>query len=176
MRTSRWRAKSAKCWEPEDRERRGPSPLALLARDAHRGRMVRKVDRIATVFVSAAVGLQALIPGWQIMSHGSVYGFKLPATWLSSYWPFEGFFVAGLVLVVVVGGGCVATAVVNLISARAGAVAGLLMGLVLVGWIAGELTFMTQTMVMTWVILGSGIALVALSAPYALPELRLKHG
>ena len=135
--------------------------------------MARKMDRIAIVLVSALVGLQALIPGWQIMTDGSVYGFKLPGTWLSRFWPFEGFFVAGLVLLVVVGGGCLATAAINLISARAGAIAGLLMGVVLIGWIGGELVFMTQTMVMTWVILGSGIALVALSAPYALPELRL---
>lgn len=134
--------------------------------------MARKLDRIAIVFVSAVVGLQALIPGWQIMTDSSVYGFKLPATWLSSYWPFEGFFVAGLILLVVVGVGCLATVVINLISARAGVVAGLLMGIVLVGWIAGELVFMTQTMVMTWVILGSGLALIALSAPYALPQLR----
>ena len=139
--------------------------------------MARKLDRIAIVLVSAVVGLQALIPGWQIMTDGSVYGFKLPATWLSSYWPFEGFFVAGLILLVVVGVGCLATAVINLISARAGAMAGLLMGIVLVGWIAGELVFMTQTMVMTWLILGSGLALIALSAPYALSQLgtRLTH-
>lgn len=136
--------------------------------------MVRKLDRIAIVFVSAVVGLQALIPGWQIMTDGSVYGFKLPATWLSNYWPFEGFFVAGLILLLVVGVGCLATAVINLISARAGAVAGLLMGIVLVGWIAGELVFMTQTMVMTWAILGSGLALIALSAPFALPQLRTR--
>lgn len=136
--------------------------------------MARKLDRIAIVLVSAVVGLQALIPGWQIMTDGSVYGFKLPATWLSSYWPFEGFFVAGLILLVVVGVGCLATAVINLISARAGAMAGLLMGIVLVGWIAGELVFMTQTMVMTWLILGSGLALIALSAPYALSQLRTR--
>ena len=120
------------------------------------------------------VGLQALIPGWQIMTDGSVYGFKLPPTWLSNYWPFEGFFVAGLILLVVVGVGCLATAVINLINARAGAVAGLLMGIFLVGWIAGELVFMTQTMVMTWVIFGSGLALIALSAPFALPQMRAR--
>jgi hypothetical protein len=45
----------------------------------------------------------------------------------------------------------------------------LVMGLVLVGWIGGELVFLTQTMVMTWVILGSGCVLIALGAPYALP-------
>lgn len=30
---------------------------------------------------------------------------------------------------------------------------------------------MTETMVMTWIILGSGVAMIAMSAPYAVPEL-----
>lgn len=130
--------------------------------------MLRKIDRTAIVLVSAFVGLMALVPGWQIMTDGSVYGFKLPTGWLSRYWPFDGYFVAGLVLLVVVGGGCLATALVNLRSQRAGAIVALAMGVVLVGWIAGELVFLTETMVMTWVILASGVVLVALAAPYAL--------
>src|SRR5665213_3036471 len=105
------------------------------------------------------------------MIDGSVYGFKLPTDWLSSYWPFSGFFVAGLTLLVFIGGGCIATAVVNIVNARTGAVAGLIMGVFLIGWIAGELIFLTQTNIMTWLILASGVILVALSAPYALPEL-----
>ena len=133
--------------------------------------MLRRLDRIALALVSAAVGLQALVPGWQIMTDGSVYGFKLPTAWLSSRWPFGDYFVAGLVLLVVVGGGCVGTAIVNIFRPAAGAVAALGMGLVLVGWIAGELVFLTQTMVMTWSILAAGVVLVLLSAPYALPEL-----
>lgn len=130
--------------------------------------MIRKVDRIAIVLVSAAVGVQAIVPGWQIMTDGSVYGFKLPTAWLSSAWPFADFFVAGLVLLVVVGGGCLVTAGVAAFNEGAGWVAGLLMGFVLVGWIGGELLFMTQTMVMTWIILGAGLALIGLSSPYAL--------
>lgn len=136
--------------------------------------MVRKLDRIAIVVVSAAVGLMAIVPGWQIMTDGSVYGFKLPADWLSSYWPFDGFFVAGLTLLVVIGGGCLATAAINMVNARAGFVAGLIMGIVLIGWIGGELLFLTQTSFMTWLILAAGIVLVALSAPYALPELNAR--
>lgn len=133
---------------------------------------LRKLDRIAIVIVSAAVGLQAIVPGWQIMTDGSVYGFKLPAGWLSDAWPFSGFFVAGLILLVVIGGGCLVTACIALFNEGAGSIAGLLMGMVLVGWIGGELIFMTQTMLMTWIILGSGLVLIALSAPYALPRLR----
>jgi hypothetical protein len=131
-------------------------------------RMLSKIDRTAIVVVSAFVGLMALVPGWQIMTDGSVYGFKLPKDWLSSYWPFEGYFVAGLFLLVVVGGGCLLTALVNVYSARAGSFVALGMGIVLVGWIAGELVFLTQTMIMTWVILASGVVLIALAAPYAL--------
>jgi hypothetical protein len=132
--------------------------------------MLRKLDRIAIVAVSALVGLQAVIPGWQIMTDGSVYGFKLPESWLTADWPFRGYFVAGLLLLVVVGGGSLATAAVNVFNAKAGAVLALGMGSVLVGWIIGELVFMTETMVMTWIILGSGVLLVLLAAPYALPE------
>ena len=132
--------------------------------------MLRKLDRIAIVVVSAAVGVQAIIPGWQIMTDGSVYGFKLPLTWLRPAWPFADFFIAGVLLLVVIGGGCLLTAVINVFNERAGAVAGLVMGLILCGWIVGELVFMTETMVMTWIILASGLLLVALSAPYALPE------
>jgi len=135
--------------------------------------MLRRVDRIAIVVLSAAVGLQALIPGWQIMTEGSVYGFKLPVDWLSSYWPFGGFFVAGLMLLVVIGWGCIATAVLNIVNRRVGTLAALLMGVVLIGWIAGELIFLTQTNIMTWLILGAGVALVGLSLPYALREV---HG
>lgn len=101
--------------------------------------MLRKLDRIAIVLVSAAVGLQAIIPGWQIMTDGSVYGFKLPTSWLSSAWPFPGFNIAGLVLLVVVGWGSLVTACIAAFSEKAGFVAALLMGFVLVGWIGGEL-------------------------------------
>ena len=138
--------------------------------------MIQKIDRIALTIVAAAVGLNAIVPGWQIMTDGSVFGFKLPTTWLTGYWPFSDYTVAGLLLLVVVGGGCLATAVVNALSRRAGAVASLVMGCVLVGWIAGELVFMNQTMVMTWVILGSGILLIALSAPPAWPVLTRSTG
>jgi len=69
---------------------------------------------------------------------------------------------------VVVGGGCLLTALVNVYSARTGSFVALGMGIVLVGWIGGELVFLTQTMVMTWVILASGVVLIALAAPYAL--------
>ena len=133
--------------------------------------MLRKLDRIAIVLVSAAVGLQAIIPGWQIMTDGSVYGFKLPTSWLSGAWPFADFTVAGLILLVVVGGGSLVTACIAAFREKAGSMAALLMGFVLIGWIGGELIFMTQTMVMTWIILGSGVLLLALAAPYAVPEL-----
>jgi hypothetical protein len=133
--------------------------------------MLRKLDRIAIVVVSGLVGLMAVVPGWQIMTDGSVYGFKLPADWLTNYWPFGGYFMAGLLLLVVIGGGCIATAAVNAVTERAGVLVALVMGFVLIGWIGGELIFMTQTMVMTWIILACGVILVALSAPYSLPEL-----
>ncbi len=133
--------------------------------------MLRKADRIAIVLVSLAVGAQAIIPGWGLMADGSVYGYKLPLDWLNPAWPFADYFWAGFILLVVVGLGGLLTAGVNIVNERAGAIAALLMGLVLIGWIAGELIFLNQTMVMTWLILASGFVLVALAAPYALPAI-----
>ncbi len=133
--------------------------------------MLRKVDRIAIVLVSLAVGLQAIIPGWGLMADGSVYGFKMPLEWLTPAWPFADYFWAGFILLAVVGLGGILTAAVNVVSPRAGAVTALVMGLVLIGWIAGELIFLSQTMVMTWMILAAGFVLVALAAPYALPAI-----
>jgi len=133
--------------------------------------MIAKLDRIAIVLVSLVVGLQAIIPGWGLMVDGSVYGENLSPSWLSPAWPFDGYFVAGLMLLLVVGGGCLFTAAVNVVSRRAGSLSALFMGLVLIGWIGGELIFLTQTMVMTWVILASGFALVLLAAPYAMPQI-----
>lgn len=54
----------------------------------------------------------------------------------------------------------------------------MLVGVVLIGWIGGELIFLTQTNIMTWLILGSGVVLIALSLPYALHELNrfIPHG
>lgn len=134
--------------------------------------MIRKIDRIGIVLVSLFVGLMAIIPGWGLMADGSVYGFKMPADWLSSAWPFEGYFVAGLILLVVIGAGSLITAAVNVVSRRAGPIVAMVMGLVIIGWIAGELVFLTQTMVMTWIILGCGVFLVLLAAPYVMPEHR----
>jgi hypothetical protein len=116
--------------------------------------------------------LHAIIPGWQMITSGTVYGFKIPSDWLRSYSPFQDYFLPGLIRLVVIGGGCLLAAVASLGSARVGPVASLAMGVVLASWIAGELILMTQTMIMTWVILGAGILLIPLSAPYAVPEVR----
>jgi len=124
------------------------------------------LNRIAIVVVSGLVGLNAILPGWQLMTSGSVYGYKLPTDWLSSYWPFADYTVAGLVLLVVIGAGGVAVAIASALSARLAPVLSLIGGLVLVGWIAFELIFLTQTMIMTWIILGAGLVLIALAAPY----------
>jgi hypothetical protein len=134
--------------------------------------MVRHVDRAFVVIVTAAVGLSAIIPGWTIATSGTVGGFRLPADWLSGYAPFSDFNVPGLILLVVIGIGRVLTAALNVADARVGSILALAYGLVLVGWIVGELVFMTQTMVLTWVILAAGVIVAVLAAPDALPALR----
>lgn len=129
------------------------------------------LSRIGIVLVAGLVGLNALLPGWQLMTSGSVYGYKLPTDWLSSYWPFGDYTVAGLALLVAIGGGCIAVAVASALSPRLAPVLSLAAGVMLVGWIGCELLFLTQTMVMTWIILGAGFVLIALAAPYWIPRL-----
>ena len=134
--------------------------------------MLRKLDRAAIVLVSLGIGVPAVVPGWQIMTTGSVFGYALPHSLLGDRWPFPDFFAGGLLLLVVIGGGGIATAVVNVLSARLGPPVALAMGLVVMGWIVGELVFLTATMALTWIVLGGGVLLAALAAPYALAELR----
>jgi hypothetical protein len=138
--------------------------------------VLRRFGRAAIVIVTALMGLTAIIPGWTMISSGTVGGYKLPADWFSSYAPFSDFLVPGLILLVVIGLGGVLTAVLNIVSADLGSFAALVYGLVLIGWILGELVFMTQTMLLTWVILGAGLVLVALAAPRVLPALRQRLG
>ncbi|TMC09121.1 MAG: hypothetical protein E6J41_11305 [Chloroflexi bacterium] len=134
--------------------------------------MLRRIDRAVVVIVTAVVGLSAIIPGWTIATSGTVGGFRLPAEWLSGSAPFRDFVIPGLILLLVIGVGGVLTATLNVADNRLASVVALAYGLVLVGWIAGELVFMTQTMVLTWVILAAGVVVAVLAAPDALPALR----
>jgi hypothetical protein len=138
--------------------------------------MFRRIDRTVIVIVTALVGLSAIIPGWTMLTSGTVGGYTLPTDWFSSYAPFSDYVVPGLILLLVIGVGGVLTAAVNVVNADLGPFAALAYGLVLVGWILGELVFMTQTMVLTWVILGAGVVVVALAAPGVLPALKERMG
>lgn len=136
---------------------------------------LHRIDRLTIIVIAALVGLTAVIPGWTISTSGTVGGYKLPSDWLSSYAPFSDYLVPGLILLVVVGLGGLLTAALNIVSADLGPFAALGYGLVLVGWILGELVFMTQTMLLTWVTLAAGLVLVALAAPRVAPALRQRR-
>jgi hypothetical protein len=134
--------------------------------------MIHRIDRAVVVTVTALVGLSAIIPGWTMATSGTVGGYRLPTDWFSSYAPFRDYLIPGLILLVVIGIGGVLTAAVDVADTRTGSIAAFAYGMVLVGWILGELVFMTQTMVLTWAILAAGVIVAALSAPDALPALR----
>lgn len=134
--------------------------------------MIRRIDRVLIVTVTALVGLVAITAGWTMVTSGTVDGHRLPADWLSSHALFSDYLVPGLILLLMIGVGGVLTAAVNVADGRLGSIAALAYGLILVGWILGELWFLTQTMVLTWVILATGALLVAVGAPDALPALR----
>lgn len=134
--------------------------------------MLGTVDRTVVVILAALVGLTAIVPGWTMTTSGTVGGFRLPTDWLSGYSPFSDFTVPGLILLVVIGVGGVLTAVVSVVDDRSGPFAALVYGAILIGWIVGELVFMTQTIVLTWVILATGVALIGLGARRVLSALR----
>ena len=134
--------------------------------------MIRRIDRVLIVTVTALVGLVAITAGWTMVTSGTVDGYRLPADWLSSHALFSDYLVPGLILLLMIGVGGVLTAAVNVADGRLGSIAALAYGLILVGWILGELWFLTQTMVLTWVILATGALLAAVGAPDSLPALR----
>jgi hypothetical protein len=138
--------------------------------------MLHRIDRVAVVILAALVGLAAIVPGWTIMTSGTAGGYRLPMDLLRGYAPFSDYVVPGVILLVVIGLGGVLTAAVNVADARRGPFFALAYGLVLVGWIVGELVFMTQTMVLTWLILGVGVVLIALALPGVLRADARPHG
>lgn len=100
-----------------------------------------------------------------MVTSGTVGGYRLSTNWFRSYAPFSDYLVPGLILLLVIGVGGVLVAIVNVVDRKVGSYAALAYGLVLVGWIAGELFFLAQTMVLTWVILGAGVFPVVLGVP-----------
>ena len=110
--------------------------------------------------IDAAVAVSAVAGGVEL-----VFGFNksLPLTWLRGT-PFSDFVVPGLILGVVVGGSAAVATVATIKRAGAGAAASVIAGMILAGWITGEVLLLNQPHP-TWIELAyfsTGVGLVVM--------------
>jgi hypothetical protein len=88
----------------------------------------------ATLFVASIFVALTAIGGGITLAIGMD---KFPATWLIGT-PFSSYLIPGLILAVVVGGSAAVAAVATLCRSDAGALASMLAGATLLGWLIGE--------------------------------------
>jgi hypothetical protein len=95
--------------------------------------------RFALLVLDLSAAVSAILGG--IAVAGNVDGF--PPEWLAGT-PFSGYLAPGLILAVVVGGSAAAAAVTTARPGRLGPIVSVVAGVVLVGWILGELVLLNQ--------------------------------
>ena len=122
-----------------------------------------RILRGVLVALDAFVGLTALGGGVSLMTGTDAF----PASWLEGT-PFSSYVVPGLILATAVGGSAIAATIAVAAGRRFGALASIVAGVVLMGWISGEVLLLKQPSAPTWIeclnftagIAMSGLALV----------------
>lgn len=97
--------------------------------------------RVALFLIDLFVALTAIGGGIALVA--GLEDNRFPLAWLQGT-PFTSYVIPGLILAVVVGGSAAVAAVLLLRSPTGGAWASLLAGLLLMGWIAGEVLILHQ--------------------------------
>jgi hypothetical protein len=122
--------------------------------------------RFALFVLDLSAAVSAILGGIFVAANVDAF----PRAWLSGS-PFSDYFVPGLILAVVVGGSAAIAALATARSGRRGPIASVVAGLILVGWIAGELVLLNQNSASTSprslvepVYLVVGLAMVGLGA------------
>ncbi len=103
--------------------------------------MPRRWTRIALVAFDAFAAFTAI--GGGIALAAGLEGDRFPADWLRGT-PFHSYVVPGLILAAIVGGSAAVATVATLRSPRIGGRASMLAGLVMAGWIVGEILLLTN--------------------------------
>lgn len=103
--------------------------------------------RVALFVVDAFVALTAVGGGIALVA--GLENDRFPVAMLRGT-PFGSFVIPGLILALVVGGSAAVGAVAMLLSPRAGALASMLAGVVMMGWIVGEVLILNQPS-WTWI-------------------------
>lgn len=119
--------------------------------------------RAALVVLDVVAALSSVIGGLAV----TVGWIQFPAAWLEGS-PFSGYTIPGLILCVAVGGSALAAVVATLRGARPGAAVSALAGLVMMGWIAGEVVILGPHGAYTWLqpaYFALGLAMTSLAVP-----------
>ena len=122
--------------------------------------MTRVVRGVLTA-LDAVVGLTALGGGVSLMTGIDAF----PASWLEGT-PFSSYVVPGLILATAVGGSAIVAAIAVAAGRRFGALASIVAGVVLMGWISGEVLLLKQPSAPTWIecmYFSAGIAIAGLA-------------
>lgn len=109
---------------------------------------------------SAIAGGLAVMLGW----------IQFPQEWLSSSafsWLISDYFVAGAILLVVVGGSALAAAAGMFVGTEAGAGLSFAAGLVMMGWIVAEIGIIAQLSWLQVLYFATGMAMVLLARAFA---------
>lgn len=116
--------------------------------------------RVALFVVDVFVALTAI--GGGIALATGLEANRFPVDWLRGT-PFSSYMIPGLILTVVVGGSAAVAAVATLRSPDAGALASILAGVVMMGWIVGEILILTQHSWLEAVYFAIGLMMVVLA-------------
>jgi hypothetical protein len=103
--------------------------------------------RLALVAIDAFAAVSAIGGGFALLS--GLEGDRFPTAWLTGT-PFSSYMVPGLLLALVVGGSAAVATAATLARPEGGAPASMAAGLILVGWIVGELLLLNQPTRPSW--------------------------
>jgi len=118
-----------------------------------------EASRIALLVIDAFVGLTAL--GGGITKATGIA--RLPPALLEGT-PFRSYLIPGLVLALVVGGSATVATIATLFDNDAGATTSIVAGVIMVGWIAGELRLLRQQSWLEAVYFAVGLVMAGLGA------------
>lgn len=124
--------------------------------------MKRRGMCVALFVIDLFVALTAIGGGLALVA--GLEANRFPLAWLQGT-PFTSYVIPGLLLTVVVGGSAAVAAVLLLRNPTGGAWAALLAGLILLGWIAGEVVILNQPVAPTgieifYLLVGLALALL----------------
>lgn len=115
--------------------------------------------RIASIILLFIISLNALAAGYSFIVDPTGSGVGISTDYLEESAPFDDFLVPGMLLFVAIGLSCCATAIYVMMKRPNYPVFILLQGLVLIGWIAIQLTMVNTVHVLHYIIAAGGLAL-----------------